>query len=285
MSRYGWGGDTWLDNTGKPLSLGKLFFYETGTNTAKNTFSDADETIANTNPVILDAAGRQGDIFFNGLAKIVVQDADGAQIDVTDPVGSSAAAGEFADWVVTREYYVGDTVTGPDGNTYKSITLGNIGNNPSISPTEWQRVQFIFAYNANYTYAVGDIATSSNEVYVSLIGTNLANNPSTSPTAWRPLADEAWLDMTVKTANFTAATGRSYLINTNAGALTMALPLAPADGDQVGFTDYGGQFGTYNLTIGRNGENILNAAEDLVCDISYFGRTLTFTTGRGWVFS
>jgi len=283
MSRYGWGGDSWLDNNGKPLSGGKLYFYETGTTTAKNTFSDAEETIANTNPVILDAAGRQGDIFFNGLAKIVVKDADGAQIDVSDPIGSATAAGGFSDWIVTTEYYVGDIVDGPDGNLYKSITTGNTGNNPTISPTDWQRVEFFYTYNANYTYAIGDIATSGDKVYISLAGTNLANNPSTSPASWRPLADGIWLDTTVRAANFNAEVGRGYIINTSGGAVVMTLPAAPAVGDQVGFTDYAGTFLTFSLIIGRNGLNILNSASDLTCDISYYGGILTYTTGRGWI--
>jgi len=285
MSRYGWGGDVWLNNNGVPLSGGALYFYETGTTTPKNTYSDADETIANTNPVILDAAGRQGDIFFNGLAKIVIQNADGAQIDVVDPIGSSDAAGDFDDWVITREYYVGDTVTGPDGNYYKSITLGNLGNSPSISPAAWQRVQFLFAYNEYYSYSVGDIATVASKVYVSLAGTNLGNTPATSPASWQPLADDLWLDSVVKTANFTAVTGRRYLINTGGGAFTMTLPLAPTNGDQVAFADYGGTFGTNNLTIGRNASNIVGDTSDLVCDLSYFNSVLTFTTGRGWTFT
>lgn len=36
----------------------KLFFYETGTTTLKSTYSDEDLTIANTNPIVLNAAGR-----------------------------------------------------------------------------------------------------------------------------------------------------------------------------------------------------------------------------------
>lgn len=41
----------------------RLFFYETGTTTPKNTYSDSALTVANTNPVVADANGRFGDIF------------------------------------------------------------------------------------------------------------------------------------------------------------------------------------------------------------------------------
>jgi len=283
VARYGWGGDTWQNDNGEPLSGGLLYFYESGTTTAKNTYSDSAETIANANPVVLDAAGRQPDIFFSGFAKIVVKTSAGVQIDVSDPIGSAAIASAFATWSVTVEYGVGDTVTGPDGNYYVSITSANTGNNPSISPTQWQELQYIYTYNANYSYDAGDVALSANQLYVSLVGTNLNNTPATSPTDWKPLDADVWIDNTVKTANFTAATGRHYFLNTAGGTFTMTLPAAPAAGDQVGFTDYGGTFGTINLTIGRGGSQIMGSATDLTCDISYFSAVLTYTTGRGWI--
>lgn len=86
MSRFGWGGDQWFDDKGKPLSRGKLYFYESGTGTAKATYSNSAMTIANSNPVVLDAAGRQSDIFFEGAARLVIQSASGVQIDAPDPV-------------------------------------------------------------------------------------------------------------------------------------------------------------------------------------------------------
>jgi hypothetical protein len=48
----------YLDANGDPLSSGKLFFYEAGTTTKINTYSDAALSSANTNPIILDSAGR-----------------------------------------------------------------------------------------------------------------------------------------------------------------------------------------------------------------------------------
>ncbi len=282
--RYGIAGQQYFDNNGKPLGGGLIGFYETGTTTLKNTYSDSNETVANTNPVVLDAAGRQGDIFFSGLAKVVIRDSDGVQIDVTDPVGQATVTGAFVDWLVTVEYSVGDTVTDGNGNYYVSIVSGNLGNNPSISPTYWQQLLYIYPYNANFTYELGDICLSNNVLYVSLVGTNTANTPETATSSWKPLgAGGVWLDLVVKTTGFTAAVGRSYLINTSGGAFTMTLPLAPTNGDKVGFIDYGGQFVVNNLTLGRNGQSIMNLGENMACDISYISTILTFTTGRGWI--
>jgi len=261
-----------------------LYFYETGTTTAKDTYSDSGETVANTNPVVLDASGRQGDIFFSGYAKIVIKDSDGVQIDVTDPIGEAAVDGAFVEWVTTVEYDLGDTVTDASGNYYVSLTSGNIGHNPSISPIYWQQLLYIQVYNANTSYDLGDVCLSSNVLYVSLAGTNAGNTPGTSPTYWKPLNTNLWPNTTVQAANFTAETGRSYLLNTAAGAFTMTLPLAPSVGDRVGFADYSGTFGTYTLTIGRNAQQIVGAAADLECDVSNFFGTLQFTSGRGWTF-
>jgi len=47
-----------LDNSGNPLSGGKLYSYASGTTTLLSTFSDSALSVANANPVILDAGGR-----------------------------------------------------------------------------------------------------------------------------------------------------------------------------------------------------------------------------------
>lgn len=47
-----------LDQNGKPLSSGKVYFYNPGTTTAKTTWQDINKATPNTNPVNLDAGGR-----------------------------------------------------------------------------------------------------------------------------------------------------------------------------------------------------------------------------------
>jgi hypothetical protein len=95
MARYGWGGDQWLDNNGKPLSQGKLFFYDAGTVSAKVTYSDSAMTVPHTHPVGLDGAGRQPDIFFAGNAKIVITTSTGALVSApTGPVTPIAGSGD-----------------------------------------------------------------------------------------------------------------------------------------------------------------------------------------------
>lgn len=52
------GEQTFLDNNGQVLSAGCVYFYIPGTFTPKDTYQDAGQTVTNTNPVQLDAAGR-----------------------------------------------------------------------------------------------------------------------------------------------------------------------------------------------------------------------------------
>jgi hypothetical protein len=51
-------GDRFTDNSGNALAGGKLFYYMAGTTTLSNTYSDSGGVFANTNPILLDAAGR-----------------------------------------------------------------------------------------------------------------------------------------------------------------------------------------------------------------------------------
>ena len=70
----------------RPAANAKLFFYETGTTTAKNTYNCPDGTTANSNPVIADTSGLFPDIFGVGFYKVVLQDKNGNQIWEADPV-------------------------------------------------------------------------------------------------------------------------------------------------------------------------------------------------------
>jgi hypothetical protein len=84
---------------GKPLSAGKIFFYQSGTMTPKQTFSVPDKSSVNTNPVILDAAGFWPIYLDTGTYKVIVQDQYGVQIE--QPMdGITGSGGGFGDGTV-----------------------------------------------------------------------------------------------------------------------------------------------------------------------------------------
>ena len=82
----------WYPSSGPhaiPLALGKVYTYESGTNTPKESFSDEAMQVPNTNPVILDGAG-SAVIILEGSYKIIVTDEDDVVIDTIDPLSSES---------------------------------------------------------------------------------------------------------------------------------------------------------------------------------------------------
>lgn len=72
----------------KPASGAKLNFFETGTSTRKDTFTDAGAGTPNANPVIADSNGVFPDIFISGTYKVILTDNDDVQVGFgeKDPV-------------------------------------------------------------------------------------------------------------------------------------------------------------------------------------------------------
>jgi hypothetical protein len=63
-----------VDANGRPLSGGKVYFYSVGTSTPKDTWQDVNQTVLNTNPIILNARG-EAFIYGTGAYRQVVRDA------------------------------------------------------------------------------------------------------------------------------------------------------------------------------------------------------------------
>jgi len=79
----------------------------------------------------------------------------------------------------------------------------------------------------------------------------------------------------------TATAGTHYYIDTDGTTLT--LPSSPTVGDVVGVSEVSG--GTTS-SIGRNGSNIMSAAEDLTLDSAYASFRLTYVDATvGWAFT
>lgn len=71
--------------------------------------------------------------------------------------------------------------------------------------------------------------------------------------------------------------------DTSSAIFTLNLPATPVQGDMVRFCDATGSFGTNNLTVGRNGNNIMGLAQDMILDQDYVCVDFTFSTLHGWV--
>lgn len=86
-----------------------------------------------------------------------------------------------------------------------------------------------------------------------------------------------------KTANYTAVANDAVLASTTAGAWTLELPATPTQFDKVGpIIDTDGTWQTNNLTIARNGSNIMGLAENMTCAMKYGAFSLEYDSTTGW---
>jgi|TARA_S200002703_G_scaffold21640_1_gene18265 hypothetical protein len=90
-------------------------------------------------------------------------------------------------------------------------------------------------------------------------------------------------------AAYTAVAGDQVLVNTSgSGAsapVTITLPASPVVGNEVTFIDSGNNFAANNLTVARNGSNILGSASDLTVSTNSSAFTLVYVNAtRGWIY-
>jgi hypothetical protein len=90
-------------------------------------------------------------------------------------------------------------------------------------------------------------------------------------------------DWTAKTSAYNAVVGDALLLDASGGAFTITLPAAAVEDDYIDFADATGHLKDNNVTLARNGLNIMGAAEDLVIDTKNIGFRLTYyNAAQGW---
>ena len=83
-----------VTGTSDPLAGGKLYTYLPGTTTPTNTYTTSAGTVANANPVVLDANG-EADVWFTGTIKLVLTDSDNVTVWTKDNVGAVGSYGSL----------------------------------------------------------------------------------------------------------------------------------------------------------------------------------------------
>lgn len=96
---------TFLDQNGDPLGAGRVYFYIPNTMTPKITWKDSAQTVQNTNPVVLDNAGR-AIIYGAGVYRQIVKDVFGNTVwdQLTQGLGSG---GQLINGVITGNTTIG----------------------------------------------------------------------------------------------------------------------------------------------------------------------------------
>ena len=94
-------------------------------------------------------------------------------------------------------------------------------------------------------------------------------------------AESSWSSTTTAVTLFA---GQKVLVDTSASAITLTLPASPSLGNEVRIIDATGNSATNNITVARNGSNIMGLAEDFIINIddAAFG-LVYFNASRGWV--
>jgi len=119
-------GRSYEDSNGNPYPAAKAFFYETGTTTAQDVYSNAGETSAHTSPVVADASTGIFPAIYTGAKrfKLVIKDASDNTLVTFDPVDNTetliiAAAAPSPTYPMMR--YANTS----DGHTYRRNRANN----------------------------------------------------------------------------------------------------------------------------------------------------------------
>jgi hypothetical protein len=155
--------ETPVDSTGAPYPGGQLFFYASGTSTKLNTYSDPDlaPAHANTNPVVLDSAGRfPNAIFLQNLQYSVVL----APSTDTDPPTSPIWT---QDPVYTSDYSAQAKFKSGSGSP-NGVVAGTAGSATINADSYWD-------YTNNILYICTTTGTTSTAVWTAINAATSAN--------------------------------------------------------------------------------------------------------------
>ena len=139
-------------------------------------------------------------------------------------------------------------------------------------------------FNAGANYEVGDLFLGADGTLFRATAAIAAGSQATAEAAEAAaVATPLTTPSNIKTqaAAYTAVASDNIFADTSGAAFAVTLPLTPAIGDTVRIIDATGSFGTNNLTINGNGNNVEGAAT-AIASIDYGIYELHFT-GTEWV--
>ena len=91
-------------------------------------------------------------------------------------------------------------------------------------------------------------------------------------------------NLDAKSSSTSVSSGGKVIIDTSATAIIVTLPSSPSTGDEVRIIDGTGNASTNNITVDRNGNNIMGSGDNLVIDIDRAGIGLVYyNAGNGWI--
>jgi hypothetical protein len=231
---------TFVDKNGSPLTSGKVYFYQPGGTTAKTTWQDINQTTPNTNPVLLDDAGRALIWGSGSYRQQVFDQFNNLQWDqVTSGVGSAA------------------TTNSGDGNSVGTVLPWS----GFVAPA-----QYMFAYGQGVSRATYSqlLATLTQKYTISCTGGSGVLNGFTDTTQI-PIGAPIETSCLLTTGVVTAKSANTVTVNTpaNVSIVTVATVFPYGNGDgstSFNLPDYRGSYMVGRCNMGGVGCTNLTAA-------------------------
>jgi hypothetical protein len=220
LAGAGW---QFFDNLGTPLAGGLLYTYTAGTTTPQATYTSAAGTIANTNPIVLDAAGRTANqtwLTTGGAYKFVLQTPAAVTIGTYDNIsGINDLTGATGSTSITT---LGTITAGtwnatPIGIAYGGTGLTSPGANGNVltsNGTAWYSAAGAGGVSSISFGSTGLTPSTATGGAVTVAGTLVAGNGGTGLSAPGTAGNVLTSNGTIWTSSAPASVGGIVFINT-----------------------------------------------------------------------
>jgi Pectate lyase superfamily protein len=147
ISYFAGAGWQFFDNDGVPLSGGLLYSYTAGTTTPATTYTTSTGSIANSNPVVLDSAGRVNEIWLTAGVnyKFVLKTSGGVTLGTYDNIAGVNDTTGFASLLTAFEADLANNSDPAKGDALVGFRQSNVSGNltNAVGKTVHQKLQEI----------------------------------------------------------------------------------------------------------------------------------------------